>query len=201
MRQTTHKPANKFRKILRRELRSRRRDLSNPVRATHDRAIRQHLRQLIGAQKVRSIACYCSFDGEPNLDMLYKDLMADGCALALPVVSGTNDHAMKFHAWRADTTLADNRYNIPEPQETASIPPGGFDMLIVPLVGYDRHGNRLGVGAGYYDRHLESLRDQQIPLRVGVAYSLQELEPIDTNDWDIPLHGIVNEHGWFTFNP
>jgi len=55
------------------------------------------------------------------------------------------------------------------------------------------------MGSGYYDRCLESLRDSSAPLRVGIAYSLQEIEPLDVNEWDIPLHGIVNERGWFTF--
>ena len=69
----------------------------------------------------------------------------------------------------------------------------------MPLVGYDHLGNRLGMGAGYYDRHLESLRNSSLPLRVGIAYSLQEIESLKQNDWDIPLHGVVNENGWFTF--
>ena len=71
-------------------------------------------------------------------------------------------------------------------------------MLLIPLVAYDCNGNRLGMGSGYYDRHLESIRDQPAPLRVGIAYSLQKIDPIEENDWDIPLHGVVNEHGWFT---
>ena len=53
--------------------------------------------------------------------------------------------------------------------------------------------------AGYYDRCLEPLRESPTPLRVGIAYSLQEIDPIIENKWDIPLHGVVNEHGWFTF--
>ena len=53
--------------------------------------------------------------------------------------------------------------------------------------------------AGYYDRCLQSSRELPTPLRVGIAYSLQEIDPIVENIWDIPLHGVVNEHGWFTF--
>jgi 5-formyltetrahydrofolate cyclo-ligase len=74
-----------------------------------------------------------------------------------------------------------------------------FDLLIIPLVGYDNCGNRLGMGAGYYDRCLESTRDRPVPLRVGIAYSLQEIDRLEKNKWDIPLHGLVNERGWFTF--
>ena len=59
-------------------------------------------------------------------------------------------------------------------------------MLIMPLVGYDRFGNRLGMGAGYYDRCLELLRDSSAPLRVGIAYSLQVVTP------SIKINGIFH---------
>ena len=125
--------------------------------------------------------------------------MADGCELALPVISGSNDRLMSFHSWQADTRLVKSRYGIFEPLETAAIPVSSLDIILMPLVGYDRFGNRLGVGAGYYDRCLENLRDQDKPLRTGIAYSLQEIGSIDKNSWDISLHGVVNEHGCFTF--
>ena len=75
-----------------------------------------------------------------------------------------------------------------------------FDMLIMPLVGYDLQGNRLGLGSGYYDRYLEPLRDSPAPLRVGVAYSLQEVAPLKPDSWDISLHALVNELGCFTLS-
>jgi 5-formyltetrahydrofolate cyclo-ligase len=188
-----------FKTSLRSELRKRRNSLSAPVRATYDRAIRQHLQQLVKSRRLASIACYWPFNGEPDVTPLYKRLIADGCELALPVISGDDDHSMKFHAWHSRTKLAMNKYGIFEPQATEVVPLSSFDMLIVPLVGYDRYGNRLGMGSGYYDRHLEPLRDLGAPLRLGIAYSLQETDPIDSNNWDIPLHGVVNERGWFTF--
>jgi 5-formyltetrahydrofolate cyclo-ligase len=184
---------------LRRQLRDQRCSLSAALRAKYDEAVRQHLLKLINSRKILSIACYQAFNGEPDIAPLCRQLHTRAYELALPVVSGHNDHAMQFHAWHAKTTLAKNRYGILEPRGTAAVPVSEFDMLIMPLVGYDRFGNRLGMGSGYYDRHLESLRGLDSPLRVGVAYSLQEIEPIRKNNWDIPLHGIVNEHGWFTF--
>lgn len=105
---------------------------------------------------------------------------------------------MDFHSWLVDTDLGKNRYGILEPQKTAPVPLSGIDMLIMPLVGYDRFGNRLGLGSGYYDRCLESVRDKPVPMRVGIAYSLQEVEALDKDEWDISIHGVVNENGWFT---
>jgi len=199
MRQNTVDLAHQSKTILRRKLRSTRSTLPASVRNRHDAAIVQYLLQLVKSQGTGSIACYWPFNGEPDITPVYKPLIADGYELALPVISEGNDHTMVFHSWRADTELETNRYGIFEPQKTASIPLSSFDMLIMPLVGYDRFGNRLGMGSGYYDRCLESLRDSSAPLRVGIAYSLQEIEPLDVNEWDIPLHGIVNERGWFTF--
>ena len=200
MRQNTGQSANQTKTILRRKLRSERSNLSTFIRARHDEAIGQHLLQMVNSKGARSIACYWPFDGEPNITPICKQLLADGCEMALPVISGDNDHEMCFHSWRQNTELGRNRYGIFEPLKTAPIELSGLDMLIMPLVGYDRFGNRLGMGSAYYDRCLESLRDLPTPLRVGIAYSLQEIDLVDKNMWDIPLHGLVNEHGWFTFD-
>jgi len=186
--------------LLRNKLRQRRRDLPDATRSAHDQAIRQHLLQAIRSQSVSAIACYWPFDGEPDLLPLCKQLMNDDCKIALPVVSGHNDCSMNFYRWDAGTPLRQNKYGISEPPKTVSMPLAGFDMLLMPLVAYDNTGNRMGMGSGYYDRHLESLRDKQRPLRIGIAYSLQEVDPISRNDWDIPLHGLVNEHGWIAFD-
>ena len=132
-------------------------------------------------------------------DTVAGERSADGCELALPVISESNDHLMTFHSWQAETRLGKNRYGIFEPQDTAAVPVSSLDIILMPLVGYDRFGNRLGMGGGYYDRCLKNLRDQVKPLRTGIAYGLQEISPVDKNIWDISLHGVVNEHGWFTF--
>ena len=187
-------------KLLRNELRQKRRDIPDKMRSAHDQAIRQHLLQVIRSQSVTAVACYWAFDGEPDLAPLCKQLMNEDCEIALPVVSGNEDCTMKFYRWDAGALLRQNQYGISEPQKTISKPLAGFDMLLMPLVAYDTSGTRLGMGSGYYDRHLESLRTVSRPLRIGVAYSLQEVEPISRNDWDIPLHGLVNEHGWISFD-
>lgn len=188
-----------FKASLRHGLRDKRLALSAAVRTGYDRAIRQHLMQLAGDRAARSIAAFWPFNGEPDLTPLFEPLLAAGCELALPVVSSHNDHDMQFHAWQPGLEMVANRYGIPEPRGTAMVTLQDIDLLLMPLVGYDRLGNRLGMGGGYYDRHLESLRDAAAPLRVGVAYSLQEIDRLESNTWDVPLHGVVNEHGWFTF--
>ncbi len=187
---------NQSRSNLRQQLRALRNGLSDAQRRAHDLAICDNLLELIRTHRAETIAAYWPFNGEPDITPLCRQLMAEGCRLALPVIKGADSHQMDFHAWRKDTVLAANRYGILEPRDTELLPVASFDMLLMPLVGYDRNGNRLGMGAGYYDRCLVSIRDLESPLRVGVAYSLQETGPIDEAEWDVPLHGIVNEHGW-----
>jgi 5-formyltetrahydrofolate cyclo-ligase len=187
-------------KLLRNKLRQSRRDIPDDIRSANDEAIREHLLQVIRTQSITAVACYWSFDGEPDLAQLCKQLMNDDCEIALPVVSGNNDCSMNFYRWETGTSLRQNQYGICEPHKTVSKPLAGFDMLLMPLVAYDKSGTRMGMGSGYYDRHLESLRELSRPLRIGVAYSLQEVDLISRNDWDIPLHGLVNEQGWIAFD-
>ena len=193
-----HSSALHSRQALRDELRKLRRDIGNNERTQFDLAIRHHLLELIKAHSISSFAAFWPFDGEPDMIPLYRQLLGQGIRIALPKIAA-NGISMEFHAWHADLELEQNRFGIPEPGKTEKISLSACPLLIMPLVGYDHLGNRLGIGSGYYDRRLESLRDSPLPLRIGIAYSLQEIEPLKQNDWDIPLHGVVNENGWFTF--
>ena len=183
---------------LRSRLREKRSGISDTLRSSLDRAICRHIQKLVKDISARSIACYWPFNGEPDLIPLCRKLLKEGCEIALAVISRTEPGAMRFCSWQAEAKLHKNRYGIFEPPGGHSLALNHFDMLIMPLVAYDRAGNRLGMGAGYYDRHLEEFKHDPSPLRVGAAYSLQEIDLIDTNDWDIPLHGVVTERGWFT---
>lgn len=185
--------------ILRCRLRQQRCAIAQQTRVEYDESIRQHLRKLIDQLEIRSIAGFWPFDGEPDLVPLFRQLMDAGCDLALPVISTRQKGLMKFCRWQRDIPLVKNRFEIFEPQGQPALNPRDFDLMIIPLVAYDRFGNRLGMGAGYYDRHLEPLRDCPSPVRMGVGYGLQEVKFIDKNAWDIPLHGVVNERGSVTF--
>lgn len=184
---------------LRRNMRAKRSALDDDTRSTFDRSIRQQLQKLASNRGFKTIAAYWPFNGEPDITPLFEPWMEAGCELALPVVSGDDDHTMRFHAWRPNTELTANRYGIFEPLGAPVVELAHCDLLLMPLVAYDADGNRLGMGKGYYDRHLELLREEPSPLRVGIAYSLQQLDALDANPWDVPLHGLVNERGWFTF--
>ena len=183
---------------LRDELRLQRRNISRQQRDQLDHAIQQHLSTLIQLNTAKSLAVYWPFDGEPDITPICGQLYEDGVEIALPRIAESGNE-MTFHSWQPQQVLEPNRFGVPEPQNSDQVSLSRFEILAVPLVGYDQLGNRIGMGSGFYDRHLESIRNSASPLRVGIAYSLQEVELVNHNDWDIPLHGVINENGWLDF--
>jgi 5-formyltetrahydrofolate cyclo-ligase len=109
---------------------------------------------------------------------------------------------MHFAAIRRDTQLVPDFYGIPEPADPELIDPRSLDLVLTPLVGFDSRGNRIGVGAGYYDRCFSFLRQRRHwhqPKLIGTAYSLQQIDAYEPNDWDVPLWGVVTETGFVRF--
>lgn len=92
--------------------------------------------------------------------------------------------------------MKQNLYGIPEPDETAEILLSGIDLVLLPLVGWDDAGGRLGMGAGFYDRALQPYGQSDAPVRMGVGYQLQRVTEVPAEPWDICLHKILSELGW-----
>ncbi len=89
-----------------------------------------------------------------------------------------------------------NRFGISEPRTIATpLYANQLTLILLPLVAFDRSGNRLGMGAGYYDRALQALKHQvgTRPLLIGLAHSFQEVEKIDAQTWDVPLDAILTD--------
>jgi len=88
--------------------------------------------------------------------------------------------------------LKKNRFGIPEPPMTrCQEPPTVPDLIIVPGVAFDRKGNRIGMGMGYYDRFLEGM--ETIP-KIGLAYSQQILDALPKDPYDIPINFLITEN-------
>jgi len=89
-----------------------------------------------------------------------------------------------------------NKYGIQEPSAIDKPwPANRFDVLLIPLVAFDRSGTRIGMGAGYYDRALEALSHQisSKPYIVGLAHYFQEINSLDRKPWDVPLDAILTD--------
>lgn len=108
-----------------------------------------------------------------------------------------------FSEYRSGDRLIHNRYGIIEPdiRRRKPVAAWGLDLVLVPLVAFDKTGNRIGMGGGFYDRtfaYLISGNTWYKPKLIGVAHELQQLNSIQPNPWDVPLDGIVTERCLYT---
>ncbi|HWA49323.1 MAG TPA: 5-formyltetrahydrofolate cyclo-ligase [Dongiaceae bacterium] len=179
-----------WRRAKRAELRSRRlgvpREAKDRLRAIATRLVREHVPDI-------SIACtgfYWPFKGEVDLRHFVRGLVADGGEAALPVVV-ERAHPLEFWSWRPHAKLQRGIWNIPIPADRAPVRP---TLLLVPLVGFDGAGYRLGYGGGYYDRTLAQASPR--PMTIGIGYELGRLDSIHPQPHDIPLDAIVTENGF-----
>lgn len=183
------------RTCLRRSYRARRQGLSERQQRAHAERIRRHFLASPLLWRARRIAAYLSVDGEPDLRPLLRRLHELGKVLALPVVE--NGSRMSFFAHSPGRPLVVNRFGIEEPAPQAAwIRPLALDLVLTPLTAFDRQGNRLGMGGGFYDRRFGSLPSRLRPLLVGVAHAVQEADELPSAPWDVPLDGVLTERGW-----
>ena len=148
------------------------------------------------------IAVYLAneLDGELNTLPLIERLWRMGKTVALPVIA-RNHPVMDFYRYTQATRLVENRYGIFEPgPDSTFINPRSLCLLFVPLVAFDSSGNRIGMGAGFYDRYLGNLQPAMRPKIVGFAHEVQRhAGTLPRNSWDIPLDAVVTESSWQTF--
>ncbi len=145
------------------------------------------------AEKAAKIAsAYWSINEEASTFLLLDTLAAQGVATALPVMQGRGA-PLCFRLWKKDAPLAEVKWGIKEPLPGPEVFP---DLLFVPLLGFDRAGNRLGYGAGFYDRTLARLRTMQNIIAVGVAYAVQELPAIPSETYDQKLDFVLTDREW-----
>lgn len=179
-------------------MRRRRRALSRDERTHASRALAGVLEGLHEFRAARRVAVFAANDGEIDL------APTTGChptkSYFLPVVPPPGRRRMLFARVGRDTSFTRNRYGILEPQvPVASLMTAReLDLVLAPLVAFDRHGGRVGMGGGYYDATFEFLATRSRwcePKLVGVAFAFQEVAHIEREPWDIPLSAIATELG------
>lgn len=136
---------------------------------------------------------YHALGSELDPSPLIRRLAATGAMLTLPVAL-SRDAPLVFRAWDSRHTLVPDAVGVPAPPPSA---PGLHpDLVIAPLLAFDRRGGRLGQGGGHYDRTLESLRSSRPVFVLGLAYAGQEVEPMDLDPHDQRLDAILTETGY-----
>ncbi len=122
-----------------------------------------------------------------DLEIL-KEFKKKNYQISLPVIKKNFD--MDFYKWSYREPLKINKYGIPEPESKFLVYP---DIILVPIVAFDNNLNRLGYGAGYYDRLISKLSKKKKLLKIGLAFSVQRVDNIPTNKYDKKLDYIVTE--------
>lgn len=183
---------------LRKNLIKNRRQLSPEQRKKASHLITKQILQTDFFKRSQHIAIYMPFNGEINPMPLLKKIFSMKKKCYLPVLHPLKHNALWFIAYQKKDKLKLNRYGIPEPKIDLKkkMSAWNLDLVLVPLIGFDEHGNRLGSGKGYYDRtfaFLKQRRNSSHPQLIGLAYEMQKIAAIETQSWDVPLDKIVTE--------
>lgn len=139
-----------------------------------------------------TIASYVPIGSEADPSPLARAAVEAGCEIVLPHVTGPKP-PLRFLAWDTEAALVAGPLGLHQPADTAA--ERTPDIILTPLVAFDRSLNRLGQGAGHYDRAFATFPDAW---RIGVAWSVQAVEALPADPWDVPLHVIITEKDWIT---
>ena len=134
------------------------------------------------------IGGYYPYNYEVDAIKILEKFEKLGYEISLPKIK--NNSQMDFFRWSPKDPLSINKYGIPEPISTLISYP---DILLVPLVAYDKHLNRIGYGGGFYDRYIKRLKKRKKIITIGLAYSFQKVKKIPINNYDIKLDFIITE--------
>jgi 5-formyltetrahydrofolate cyclo-ligase len=190
---------------LRSELRQRRRAIPAQARIAAAERLAGRLLALPVLPAAGDVAGYWAMDGE-IAHHAFQLRHPPGLRWCLPVLT---DDGLRFAPWRSGEPLAPNRFGIPEPAVGADalIELARMALVLVPLVGFDTDGRRLGMGGGWYDRAFAyrigapGVPARRPPWLVGTAFASQQVEALTAEPWDVGLDAVCTEHDTFLFDP
>lgn len=162
-------------------------------------AVRARLRPILdGLSPGTCVSAWLAIGDELDLGPTLEELSARGITVALPCTGGSGQ-PLVFRSWRPGDPLVEERFGTRAPRPDA--PPVDPDVVLVPLLSFDRQGYRLGYGGGFYDRTLASLRARGPVRAIGVAYAAQEVDAVPRHDGDERLDAVVTEREVIEIEP
>ena len=167
--------------------------------SAEDRAIAS---EKISAKVIRSheffaasaIACYLPMPDEVDPVRIIQRALCANKRIFCPVIE--NHGKMFYRRFERDSTLRRSDFGLWEPVDGEIISARNLDLVITPLVAYDDHNNRIGMGGGYFDRYFAFQKHAKRWLRpklMGLAFDCQKVEKIGSNPWDIRLYSVVSD--------
>jgi len=147
-------------------------------------------------------ACYLSQADEFDCTPIIRAVWAAQKNCYLPVLPELQKKQLEFALYRPGDHLRLNRYHIFEPEALSFFPAEKLDIALVPLLGFDSEGNRLGRGGGYYDATFSFLLKSEIrrPFLLGLGYEGQKMLELPNDSWDVKLDGVLTEQGLIICN-
>jgi 5-formyltetrahydrofolate cyclo-ligase len=164
----------------------------------------QRILKLQAYRRARHIAAYLASDGEISPAYLLRVAALQGKKAYLPRIhlGGAGQKHMSFQHYHPRQRLRLNRYGIGEPAglRYCARAPAKLDIVLLPLAGFDKEGQRLGMGGGFYDRcfAFKNKNPRQKPLLIGIAHHNQEVPSLPADNWDIGLDLIVTDRAVMT---
>lgn len=180
---------------LRNQIRAERRQLSTGVRLHRARRMNRLLWRQRELRDCRNVAAYLSCNGEMDTELLINILWQRRLNCYLPKLNGSG-RSMLFAPYQRHSPMRRNRFGIREPMVERRLLRSGrhLDLVLMPLVAFDKHGNRLGMGGGFYDRTFAWRKQRRRrPVLVGLAYDFQGQGWLPSHQWDVPLDMVVTE--------
>ena len=171
-------------------LRERKSAMTPEERLTKSRAICGHLMPLI--RDTETVMAYTSKEMEVNTVPIIQGLLDRNVPVIVPIIV-KEDISLRLSYLRDFAALVPSTFGVPEPIGS-EIPARGEDVdtILLPMLGFDRTGARIGYGAGYYDRFLEKFPSLR---KIGIAFSCQEMERLPLDPTDVRMDHIITEEG------
>jgi len=184
------------RSAIRSTLRQRRQNLTPEQQAADAQAMFDLVRDQDFFRSAQHIAFYKAIDGEIDPRLLLELALKEGKTCYLPVITEENPDLVSFAPYDDSILLSDNQWGIAEPPaQEAIVAPTNFELVLVPLVGFDSSCFRLGMGKGFYDRtfSFKIFNRSSQPQLIGLAHECQCVEPFPTLSWDVRLDAVITE--------
>jgi 5-formyltetrahydrofolate cyclo-ligase len=180
------------RSSIRKETLAIRSEIPENIRKAYSRLIEDHFFAQYSSQ-VSSLHSYISYKSEVDTSGIIKRLLKNGTDISIPYLDSITSEQFTSVIFKSFDKLVEGPYGIMQPVSPINANISSLEYALVPLAAFDGFGNRLGYGKGYYDRFLSQL--PRTTLKVGLAYSIQEVDEIPSETHDVPLDLIITEHG------
>ena len=150
----------------------------------------------------KNIALYLSTPEEISTYPLIGYLLTKGHSVYTPILHPHLKRTMWFQKCNADTETCLNKYNMLEPifNRENILAPWELDLVLLPLVGFDEHGNRLGMGGGFYDNTFQHIKKHKTAAFIGLSYECQKVESCPHEPWDLSLDAVITPDRHYSFS-